>query len=222
MLTLLMLPVLLGLGSWQVQRLHWKEQLLATIDKRIHDAPLEIPHVSAASADYRPARAFGTFEHDKAFYIFASDRVTGNGGYHVLTPLHLTSGEYLLVDRGWIPYEAKDNPKDYVKPEGPQDIGGIMRMPQKPGLMQPVNIPEKGYWYSIDLPAMAAADGIDKFLPYILEIGTDQGQVGYPIGGQTRLMLPNNHLEYALTWFGFAAILLAVYVISSWQRNDEE
>ena len=222
LLTFFMLPVLLWLGTWQVERLHWKEALIATISERVHDAPLEVPYVATEQADYRPAIAYGEFKHDLQLFVMSSDLATGKGGYHVLTPLQLTRGQYLLVDRGWIPFEHKNQQDGFNKPVGTVEIHGILRVPTKPSWVMPNNDPIKGNWYSIDLPSMAAADKLGDFLPYILEADDTANVGGFPIGGQTRLTLPNDHFSYALTWYSFAIILLIIYWVSSYRKNSED
>lgn len=222
LLTVLMLPVLLLLGTWQVQRLHWKQDLLKTIADRSHDAPLEIPYVALHQADYRPAKAAGAFRHDLQMFILATDLTTGKGGYHVLTPFQLTDGQYVLVDRGWIPYDRKDSRDGFAKPTGIMEIQGILRVPTEPSWILPRNDPDKGNWYSIDLNGMASADKLDKFLPYILELADDSKNDTFPVGGQTRLTLPNDHLSYAVTWYSFALILLIIYFVSSFHKNNED
>jgi surfeit locus 1 family protein len=220
LLTLLMLPILLWLGTWQVHRLHWKRELMATISERVHDAPLEVPYVGLSTADYRPATANGVFHHDVSQFVFSTDLVTGKGGYHVLTPLQLSDGQYLLVDRGWVPYEQKQE-KSFFRPEGTTKAHGILRLPTNPSWMMPHNDPSSGNWYSIDLTAMAAADKLPSFLPYVLEADGSANPGGLPVGGQTRLTLPNDHFSYAVTWYGFAIILLIIYGLSSWRNNDK-
>jgi surfeit locus 1 family protein len=147
---------------------------------------------------------------------------TGKGGYHVLTPLRLEDGSYLLVDRGWIPYERKQQDKGFFRPEGNVDAHGILRVPTSASWMMPRNDPAGGDWYSLDLKAMAEADKLPAFLPYVLEADTTANEGGYPVGGQTRLNLPNDHFSYAVTWYGFAVILLIIYGLSSYRKNTED
>jgi len=217
LITFCMLAVLLGLGTWQVQRLHWKQALLATIDDRINDDPVDAETVNPAEADYRPAKASGLFQHDREFYLTAISS-TGEGGYHVLTPLQLDDGKYLLVDRGWIPYDRKapETRRD-GQLFGPVRVGGILRIPRH-YWTQPANDAAGNVWYGIDLPVMAKLAGVPEFMPFVLEADTKPNPGGYPIGGQTRVTLPNNHLSYALTWYGLALALLVIYGVSGFRK----
>ncbi len=218
LLTMIMLPVLLGLGAWQVQRLHWKENLLATIDARVHQTPVDLVSIiNRDDSDYRLAKVSGSFLNDKSLYLL-SISLTGDGGYHVLTPLRLEDERLLLVDRGWIPYDWRD--KDFSRPNETQTLTGVLRLPQNHMLFQPQNDPAKNIWYRIDLDAMASATKLPQFLPYILELDATPNLGGYPVGGQTRLTLPNNHFVYAVTWFGLAFALVIIYILSSVRKGS--
>ncbi len=249
-----MLVVLLGLGTWQVQRLHWKESLIAEIDERAHEAPVDAALIPSfrtprsgdpesmnrsggkddsmdfgfapaarpemtpiENADYHPAFASGLLQHNHEFYLHAIS-LTGEGGYHVLTPLQLDNGKYLLVNRGWVPYDRK-LPETRADGQlfGPVTIEGILRVPVHHA-MQPQNDAAKNDWYGIDLVAMAKLAGVSEFLPYVLDADAAPNPGGYPVGGQTRVNLPNNHFGYALTWYGLALALLVIYGVSATRK----
>lgn len=211
LLTLIMLVGLVSLGVWQVQRLHWKEQLLADIAAHAHDSPVDVVQLTdPQQTPYRPATASGIFHHDKELYLTAIS-LKGEGGYHVLTPLELTDGRFLLVDRGWIPYDHKSPATRHEgQPAGTVTVTGLTRAPERHGF-HPTNDPAQNMWYSIDLPAMAQAAGIKAFLPFVLDADAMPNPSGYPLGGQTRMTLPNNHFVYAVTWFSLAAALIVIY-----------
>ena len=220
-----MLAVLLALGTWQVERLSWKRGLIAEMQERMQEMPVdiglsEIPPEDAPSMDYRQGSASGTFENDKELYLAGVSK-SGAGGYHVLTPLRLPGrARALLVDRGWVPYGKKD-PATRAQGQiaGFASVAGILRLPpQHKPWMRPDNDPAKDAWYWIDLPAMADAAGVKEFLPYVLEADDALVPGGYPLGGQTVIDLPNNHLGYAITWYGLALALLVVYGISGYRR----
>src|SRR5450432_2351715 len=104
--------VLLGLGAWQLERLHWKEGLIAARAAALAAPPVAVPRDAAAASamEFRPVRATGVFLNDREFFLGASDEA-GTTGYHVITPLRLDDGALLLVDRGWIPGSLKDPAK---------------------------------------------------------------------------------------------------------------
>jgi surfeit locus 1 family protein len=215
LITLVMFAVLIGLGAWQMQRLHWKENLLATIKTRMAEAPVDVSSVDASGADYRPASASGVFKYDREIYLHAIS-LSGEGGWHVLTPLKLDNGKWLLVDRGFVPFEKAET-KDFYRPDGHMIIKGIARVPTH-HWPQPENDPAKNDWYWPDLAALAKAMDVPQFMPFVLDADVVPSPGGYPIGGQTRLDIPNNHFVYALTWFGLAAALLVIYGVSGFRK----
>ncbi len=217
--TLLLIIILIGLGTWQVQRAAWKENLIATIEVQRHTKPIDLAATKNITIDpsYRPAFATGQFLYDKTLYMSAIS-LKGEGGYHVLTPLKLTDGRRLIVNRGFVPYDKK---QAVSEPKGKVKIAGILRVPVKAGWSAPANQPATNVWYSIDLRSMALATGVPAFLPYVLDVQASDPTI-YPIGGQTRFDLPNNHRGYALTWYSLAFVLLVIYGLSSWQPRKKK
>jgi surfeit locus 1 family protein len=230
-ITVVMMAACIGLGGWQIQRLHWKEGLIAQIHERMQEDNVDvglslIPPEEIPNLDYRPGRATGLLQNDHALYLNATSVGSGEGGYDVLVPLALDDGRFVLVNRGWMPYALKDKPlngdpeRSLYSPAGPVTITGILRLPaaEKP-LGRPANDTVKNEWYWVDLAAMAAAAGVKEFAPYYLEADDAPHDGMYPVGGQTRVELPNHHFQYALTWFWLALILPVIYCVSSWKRD---
>jgi surfeit locus 1 family protein len=216
--TLISVPaflVMVGLCIWQVQRLHWKEALIAEREARVAAEPAALPAADAdpAAAEYRRVRLEGVFLHDKELYLGARS-LNGNPGYHVLTPFALAEEGTVLVDRGWVPVERK-TPESRAEgqPEGPQALEGIVRLPRGRAWMQPDNEPGRNMWFFVDLPAMAAASGASFRADLYVEAGPKENPGTYPVGGQTRIELPNDHLQYAITWGLLAAALGVIYVL---------
>jgi surfeit locus 1 family protein len=207
--------VLVGLCLWQVQRLHWKGDLIAERASRVRAEPVALPApgAGAAALDYRRVRLEGVFRHDQELFLGARS-LNGNAGYHVLTPLELTVGGAVLVDRGWVPVERKPSE---ARPEGQlagtQIVDGVVRVPPGKAWMQPANEPGNNMWFFVDLPAMAAATGVDFRSDLYVDAGPAENPGNYPVGGQTRIELPNDHLQYAITWGLLAAALAVIYVL---------
>lgn len=222
---LLSLAILLTLGTWQVERLHWKEGLLADIAERrsADPAPLsEIEQRAVAGDDieYRRIALSGTFDHTRERHFFAT--FEGRTGFYVYTPLTLADGRKIFVNRGFVPYEMKE-PATRAASEvsGEQAITGYARakLSGKPSMLVPDNDLSKNIFYWKDLDAMAASTGLSDVIPFFVDIDasvTNPG--GWPKGGVTQFDLPNNHLQYAATWYGLAAALLAV-VFAMWWRS---
>ena len=216
--TLISVPafiVLVGLCVWQVQRLHWKQELIADREARVAAEPIALPAagVDPASVDYRRVRLEGAFRHDKELFLGARS-MNGNVGYQVLTPFELAGGGAILIDRGWVPVERKA-PESRAEGQlaGPQTVDGIVRLAPGKVWMQPDNEPAHNMWFFVDLPAMKAASGVDLRTDLYVDAGPAQNPGKYPVGGQTRIELPNDHLQYAITWGLLAIALAVIYVL---------
>ncbi|HET6621185.1 MAG TPA: SURF1 family protein [Dongiaceae bacterium] len=211
---------MIALCVWQVHRLHWKEGLIADRESRVAAEPTALPPpdgkaggADPAQMEYRRVRLEGTFLHDKELYLGARS-MNGNVGYHVLTPFVLAGGGSVLVDRGWVPV-ARKLPERRAEGQvtGTQTLDGVVRLAHGKAWMQPDNEPQNNMWFFFDLPAMAASSGVDFRTDLYVEAGPAQNPGNYPVGGQTRVELPNDHLQYAITWGLLAAALAVIYVL---------
>lgn len=214
--SLLALLLLLALGTWQVQRLHWKERLIAERHAAVTAPPMPLPQSleAAKGLEYHRVTATGTFLNDREFFLGATDRA-GDAGYHVITPLRLTDGDILLVDRGFVPQNRK-SPASRAAGElsGEVTVTGLLRLAPagKPSWFVPDNDVRRNYWLWVDIPAMAKAAKLEHVLPFYVDADKSPNPGGLPRGGQTRLELPNHHLQYAITWYALAAALVVIYV----------
>ncbi len=219
-LALAALAVLIGLGVWQVERLHWKEGLIAAIDARTKGEPISLDQVIALAKEgrdpsYYRVRVEGRFDNTKERYLFSQSISDGTPGWHVITPFNTTQGGLVLVDRGFVPDNRKDpSTRASGEIEGTTTITGIVRAPDTQGLFTPNNEPEANRWFWRDLDGMVHSMYPTATLdvpPFFIEAEKSDVPGGWPRGGQTRLSLPNNHLQYAITWFGLAAALIVIY-----------
>lgn len=224
----LALALLIALGSWQVRRLQWKEGLLAAIDQRLEAPPLALDAAltqwqETGDVDYLPVRLGGTFRHGDEQHFLATHN--GQSGWYVYTPLVLADGRSVIVNRGFVPYDLKaaaDRP--WTPVSGSVGFHGLARNPlfEKPGWLLPDNAPADRIWYWKDFSAMAAAMGLDtgETAPFFIDLTAyDDPAVVGPIGGVTRVTLPNRHLQYAVTWFGLAAALALVAGYVVWRQG---
>lgn len=212
------LAVLVGLGVWQLKRLEWKEGLIARIETRTKSPPITLAEATAIARtgrdpSYYRVRVDGRFHHAKELYLYA---VTDEGfGWHVITPLETVNGERVLVDRGFVPDELKDPSKRPLgQVENVATVTGVVRSPEVQGLFIPDNDPKANRWFWRDLNGMARSvfpGGTIEVAPFFLEAEKNDIPGGWPRGGQTRLEIPNNHLQYAITWFLLAAGLMIIY-----------
>nr|WP_210303989.1 SURF1 family protein [Rhizobium esperanzae] len=225
-LVLIALAILISLGTWQVERLHWKEGLLADIAARQVAAPVPLAEIEAMAAsggdiEYRKVTATGRYINNKERHFFATWR--GQTGFYVYTPLELADGRTLLVNRGFVPYENKE-PEMRMQGQltDQQTVTGLARskLPGKPSWVVPDNDVAKNIFYWKDLDVMAESVGLDKarVIPFFVDADSTPNPAGLPIGGVTQVDLPNDHLQYAFTWYGLAAVLVVVVAIS-WFRK---
>jgi len=226
-LTLAALAVLVGLGLWQLKRLHWKEGLIAQIETRTKAPPITLKDATLMAGEgrdpsYYRVRVGGRFRHEQERYLLAVS--AGRFGWHVITPLETGDGEMVLIDRGFVPDRLKD---PALRPDGEVANGvtvtGIVRMPETQGLFTPDNEPVANRWFWRDLKAMAQSmfpGGTVGLAPFFLEAEKGDVPGGWPEAGQTRTELPNNHLQYAFTWFLLAACLVVIYVAYVWKAQS--
>lgn len=215
--TLLSLPVLIGLSLWQVERLEWKEGLLAKIAVRMDAVPAPLP-ASADWADYDAREeeytrvvVEGRFLPVEFHYFTQGER--GAPGYAVISPLELADGALVLVDRGFVPVALKDATSRGGIPEGEQHFTGIVRAPSGRGAFDGADDPEKNVWMVRDPAIMGAGLGDARIAPFIVEAEEGAFPGEWPKAGRTRIDIPNNHLDYALTWGGLALVLIVIYVL---------
>lgn len=225
-LMLLVLGMLVGLGTWQLERKAWKEDLIAKIRARARQEPAPVEAVAAQQAsgeaiEYTRVRARGQLLSERSLLYYAPG--PAGAGYHVYTPLLIAPSRALLVNRGYIP-EAERAAALAPGNGTPVEVVGLARMPGSTGWFTPKNDPARNLWFSRNLNEMAAASlghGI-TVLPFFVDeaerAGPQARKPGEPAGGATRLELPNRHLEYAVTWYGLASSLIAVYSVFAWGR----
>lgn len=204
--------ILVGLGVWQIQRLHWKLDLIASVDRNLAAPPISLDGVLAmgtSAAQYHRVALEGTFENDREAYVFATDS-DGNPVLHLIVPF-VTARGTLLVDRGIVPYRMR--PEAYRAGEiaGPTRLVGVWRVPDAPGWFTPSPDPVHRIWYSRDVNAIAREDRVLLLAPVLVEADAAPNRGGWPKGGQTEVHFRNEHLQYAITWFALAAGLLVIY-----------
>jgi len=220
--------LMLGLSVWQVQRLYWKEGLIAERTSRIGAPAMALPGTAALGAadlaglEYRHVQAQGQFLNDKEIFLGART-FEGDAGYHVITPFRLADGRAVLVDRGWIPLDRKQAAKrSSGEIQGPTLVDGVIRLQGRQTWFVPDNRPDLDFFFWIDLPTMAKLAGVPATeTRFYVEAGPGKNPGGLPIGGQTRIDLPNDHLQYAITWFCLAIALVVIYVLYHRQLADK-
>ena len=203
------LAVLVGLGTWQIQRLRWKLDLIARVDARVSASPLPPPPPAAWSTfvaeaeEYRHVRLEGRFLPGHDTKVKAVTEL--GGGSWVIAPFLATDGFIVLVNRGFVGTDVPSS--DRKEPPEIRTITGLLRISEPRGAFLRHNDPKEGRWYSRDVAAIASADGIGEVAPYFIDADAAL-DAGGPVGGLTVVAFSNNHLAYALTWYGLAAMLV--------------
>ena len=209
----LLFAILCGLGTWQLNRLQWKLALIATVSSHMAAAPLPLDRIEAMNPDeaqYRRVTLDGRFDHAREAYVFTTD--AGAPVYHVLTPFIIGDGRVLMVDRGEVPKDRLDPATRAAgNITGLTHVTGVWRVPDAPGAFTPAPDPAHRIWYSRDLAGIAAANRLHLAAPVVIEADSAPNPGGWPAGGKTVVAFRNQHLSYAITWFGLGICLLGVW-----------
>jgi surfeit locus 1 family protein len=227
------LAVLLALGQWQLQRKAWKEGLMSSIEAALSSAPVPLEQPPQGwsellAHEYAPVTVTGTFRHNYERHLYTVRE--GLAGWHIYTPLDTEGGDVVYVNRGFVPEMLKEpGARRAGNVAGPVTVTGFLRKPGRRGTFSPEADVAKNVWYWRDLDGMAASLGGERsagrILPFFVEVKVEpENPGGWPQGGVTRLDIPNRHLEYALTWFGLAGALAAVflaYAMPRWRKTGE-
>ena len=215
------LALLVGLGVWQLERLQEKETLIASVEAGLHAPAVSLDQVlkfGLPGAEWRRVKTSGYFLHDREQYLFAQGP-GGALGVQVITPLVMEDGHVVLVDRGFVPNALRDPAlRAQGQTQGEISLTGILRISQQPGVFTPAPDLRTRLWFVKDVPAIARAAKVTA-LPVLIEADAAPNKGGWPLGGQTRVDFPNDHLQYAVTWFALALALLAVYFVYHHSRG---
>lgn len=226
------IAVLCALGTWQVKRLFWKEALIAEVEERTAQPPVALDAFLQSQTDkenwpYSPVTTQGVYDHSKEVYFFTTS-IEGRSGWNVHTPMLLDNGKYLIVNRGFVPYDMQEPEKRAEgQVTGKQQLAGLVRVPEteKPNGWFPENDPEKRelYWrdYDVFTDLMGKGEG-REFVPLFVDADNAPIPGGFPKGGTTIIAFSNSHLQYAVTWYGLALALLGVggYFLYSRRQNN--
>jgi surfeit locus 1 family protein len=203
--------VLIGLGIWQLERRVWKLDLISRVEQREHAAavpapgPSSWPRINATDDAYRRVRVTGHFlDSREALVTAVTER---GGGYWVVAPFQASEGFRVLVNRGFVPADRAQSESRAAPALGETTLTGFLRVSEPGGAFLRHNDPAADRWYSRDVAAIAAARGIEKTAPYFIDVDQSADPAALPVGGLTVIAFPNNHLLYALTWFGLAVML---------------
>lgn len=202
--------VLVSLGLWQMQRLAWKEAVLAEMDARIGAVPVELPAAPDPVADrFLPVVVAGTFMEDELNVLVS--RKDSGPGYRVITAFETVSGRRVMVDRGFLPEASRGLPRNVTTLE----VVGNLVWPQEVDGFTPVPDEARGIWFARDVPAMAAALKAEPVL-IVAQVDTGDGIAAMPVDSS---VIPNDHLNYAITWFLLALVWVGMTGLLLWRMR---
>ncbi|NYZ64092.1 SURF1 family protein [Luteimonas deserti] len=211
-----------ALGVWQVERLGWKRDLIARVDARVQAAPValpaaaEWPRFDPADNEYRRVQARGRLLHSQEVAVYASTEL--GPGYWIMTPL-VTGDGTVWINRGYVDNaHRRADTRARVSEDDVVSVTGLLRQPDRAHLVLRDNVPDEDRWY-LRIPAeMAAARSVPgPVAPFFVDAQDRIDTGNWPVPGLTIIRFPDNHLSYALTWFGMAllALLAAGFVLRS-------
>jgi len=215
---LVALSILIGLCVWQLKRLAWKEELINLRVERFEKnivpfESLEKPE----NHEFTKVKIKGTFYNQFEMYMPALSK-NGNNGYHILVPLKLIDNTYIIYDLGWIPLRKKSKEKRLENIVNDfHEMEAVLRTPGRKGKYQPDNELENNFWFFVEPIQMSKFTGLNLEKLFYLE-AVNNGPAGFPLGGQTRIYIRNNHLQYAITWFLIALGLIGVFMAASLKK----
>lgn len=211
--------LLFALGTWQVERLHWKEGILRQIDERTHSPPQAVDAIAdiaklGGDVDYYPVAARGRFLNAAERFFLST--FGGDAGWNVYVPMDLGGNRFVWVNRGFVPYDRKDpSTRRAGLVEGGTDVAGLARnvATEKASWLVPNNDVAKNQFFWKNLAEMGVGTKLPPgaaILPFVIDAGPGRAPGGWPVGGTTVIDIPNNHLQYAITWYALALALAAM------------
>jgi cytochrome oxidase assembly protein ShyY1 len=231
--TLVAFAVLFALGTWQLQRKAWKEDLIETLTRKLTAAPVALPPPAQWASLHQDRDEFtrvkfrAEYLPGKEALVWAAgsalrDDVKGPGVF-VFTPARLPSGEAVVVNRGFVADQKPTGATARPAPAtGAVEITGILRWPEPKG-WELTAAYDKGaqLWFVRDHQAMAQENGWGPVAPFYIEREAQEPSDGLPPPGLLKPNVPNNHLQYAVTWYGLALVLLGVFGFWVWSRRRD-
>jgi surfeit locus 1 family protein len=223
----LLFAIFVALGIWQVERRSWKLALIARVDDRVHAAPVaapgpeEWPAVTAARDEYLHVRLKGRLLNNKGTLVYTATDL--GPGYWVMTQLERDDGTTVLINRGFVPTARRDAAtRAQGEVTGEVTITGLLRMSEPGGTLLRSNEPAENRWYSRDVAAIAKARHLADVAPYFVDAGKAPNPGGLPVGGLTRIHFRNAHLQYALTWFALALmVIVGAFIVVKYEGKPE-
>lgn len=222
-MTIPALICLLLLGNWQVERLEWKLDLIEKIETRATGTPVSLPAGMADQdeLEYMHVSVTGRFDNNAEVTMYSAGP-NGDPGYDLYTPFILDDGRSIIINRGWVPEQLKEKasrPDSIV--EGQTNVVGLLRKPWEKLWYGPENDPAGNMWFYGDVDMMAAHMGMSAYFPMYLYADKIDSNNRFPIAGRTEFNIVNNHLDYAMTWYGLSIVLVVIYLLAHIRKKEQ-
>ena len=194
--------VFISLGSWQIVRLNWKNNLILEIENSLKNPPVELTQYN--KENYLKIKTSGSIDFDKQIYLYnLNDK--GAPGFEVINPILIDNKNY-LINRGWIQFEKKGSKEINFFDEN--NIVGTLKLQGKKNIFKPNNDIEENYWFSLNRDYISKFTG-KEFSEYLIYLG---GNYELPKPKKITANISNNHKKYAITWFSLAISILLLYL----------
>ncbi len=194
--------VFIGLGTWQIIRLNWKNNLILEIENSLKNSPVEL--AQSKKENFLKIKTSGSIDFDKQIYLYNLNE-SGTPGFEVINPITI-GDENFLINRGWIPFEKKDTQEINVFDQ--KNIIGTLKLQGRKNIFKPDNDLNENYWFSLNREDILKFTG-KNFSKYIIYL---DGNYQFPRPKKITANISNNHQKYAITWFSLALSILLLYL----------
>ena len=192
------------MGTWQLYRLQWKQDLISEINTGLKSSPVK--YSNKINKNYQRVVLEGKYDFNNQIYLYSLNE-KGQPGFDVITPFETTEKKNVLINRGWIKKNYKN--KSQINPLGEKKIQGLLKKNTKKNIFKPENDIKKTIWFSINLSEIKSVTGknYDNFTIYLESNKTD-----IPRPKKITINVPNNHLKYAITWYSISISILFYFL----------
>jgi surfeit locus 1 family protein len=194
----------LSLGTWQLYRLQWKQDLISQIDKGLKSTPIK--YSNKIKNDYQRVVLNGKYNYKNQIYLYSLN-AKGQPGFDVITPFKTIEGDNVLINRGWIDKEMKN--KTEINLSNKSEISGLLRKIIKKNIFKPENDTEKNIWFSININQIKKITG-KNFSNHVVFL--EDNVINLPVPKKITIDVPNNHLKYAITWYSISISILFYFL----------
>ena len=193
-----------ALGTWQIYRLQWKQDLINQINEGLNSTPLK--YSKNIKNNYQRVILQGKYDFENQIFLYSLNE-KGQPGFDIITPFETTEEEYVLINRGWINKEMKNNSK--INLVNKKKIVGLLKKIEKKNIFKPDNDIKKNIWFFIDLNKIQEITG-RNFINSIVFL--EDKTINVPSPKKITIEVPNNHLKYAITWYSISISILFYFL----------